>query len=81
MPLGAMFQALLACLVQLFAIPYQPGNFFFFLFFGDSFVFISSPWLMLDSIGLRYSALLILLKITVLIFLNFPSVGQTSSSS
>lgn len=35
MPLGAMFQALLACLVQLFAIPYQPGNFFFF--FGDSF--------------------------------------------
>lgn len=54
---------------------------FFFLCVCDSFLFISSPWLMLDSVGLRYSTLLLLLKITVLIFSNFPSVGQASSSS
>lgn len=40
-----------------------------------------SASLMLDSVVLRYSALLLLLEITMLIFANFPVVGQICSSS
>lgn len=51
------------------------------IFFYDRFPFISSPWLVLDFAVLRYSALLLLLKLIIIIFANFPLVGQICSSS
>lgn len=51
------------------------------IFFCDKLPFISSPWLVLVSVVLRYSAVLLLFMITMLIFADFILVGQICSYS